>query len=240
MNIRSEKDAQNSVLLDTEKIRRARVLLIGAGGLGAPVAVNLASAGIGSLTVCDFDTVSPSNLNRQFLYTPDDVGKDKATLSAQRLSAFAPDCEIRALSRKIGSSNAEEIIKNSDMVILACDNTKTRLEVNRACVKGGVPLLNCGIAGAGGGIYLYIPEKTPCLACFTEEGDESADKRTLGAAAGIIGGFAATVALRALSGEYDKNAGVLTIIDTVSGTADKLLIHKKSNCKICGGDLNAR
>lgn len=236
IRITEAKDNYNSVLLNTEKIRNSDVLLVGVGGLGCGTAVHLAAAGIGRLTVCDFDKVNLRNMNRQFFYQPDDVGKDKAALAALKLSSFAPDCEIKAISEKITSENVFDIVQNHNMVILACDNNKVRLRVNEVCVRKKIMLLDSGISAGCGSVYLYIPDKAPCLACFTKSNEESADKRTISAAAGVISGFASMTALRTLSGEEDENAGKLNIIDTVNGTVDRLVIRKKQNCKICGGD----
>lgn len=238
MGIAEEKDMGNCVLYNVKNLRSSKVLLIGAGGLGCGIGVHLAAAGVGEITVCDYDTVSIRNLNRQFFYNPDDVGKDKAQIAAVKLSDFAPDCKIHAITRKVNHKNVEETVAGYDMVILACDNIKVRLYANSACVKERIMLLDSGISAGCGSVYLYIPDKTPCLACFTKNGEESEEKRTVSAAAGVISGYAAMTALRALSGENDENEGKLNIIDTVNGTVDRLSIHKKKHCKICGGDVN--
>lgn len=238
MGIAEEKDFGNRVLYNVEKLRSSKVLLIGAGGLGCGIGVHLAAAGIGEITVCDYDTVSIRNLNRQFFYNPNDVGKDKAQIAAVKLSDFAPDCKIQSITRKVNHKNVDETVAGYDIVILACDNTKVRLYANSACVKQKIMLLDSGIAAGCGSVYLYIPEKTPCLSCFTKMGEESEDKRTVSAAAGVISGFAAMTALRTLSGSDDGNVGKLNIIDTVNGTVDRLPIQRKKNCKICGGDMN--
>lgn len=234
MNIKSEKDRQNAALFDTDKLRNSRVLLIGLGGLGSPVAYALAGAGIGKLTLCDKDTVSESNLNRQTLYTAKDIGKSKAKTACDVLSSFAPDCDIDFIDEEVNESNADFLVSDNDLVILAADNNRVRFDVNKACAKQGVMLLNIGIAKAFGSIYLYIPGKTPCLACALGE-TESKDKRTCAACCGTIGSLAAMRALSALCGA-DIHEGKIAVIDCLELTADLLPVRRRNGCDICGGD----
>ena len=235
MSQQTAKELQNGCLLDTERLRGVRVGIVGAGGLGCNVAVHLAGAGVGTLTLFDFDTVSESNLNRQFLYEPSDIGEQKAALAAQRLSRFAPECSITALCRKIDSSNAAELTDGFDLVILACDNLKTRLAVNFARVHAAKPLMDCGISRGCGSAYLYTPG-VACLGCVLDALRESADKRTVSAAAGAVGSFAAMAALAYLSGKSGLKPGELLLIDAVGATAEKLPVKKSHECKICGGE----
>lgn len=238
MNLSLEKDSQNSCLLDTDSLRGSRALLIGAGGLGCNIAVHLAGAGVGKISVCDFDSVSQSNLNRQFLYTEADIGRFKADAAAAALAKYAADCSVTSVNIKITAENAAQAVSGFDLVALACDNIQTRLAVNRACTENKTTLLDSGIAGACGRVYLYIPGKTACLNCIMEGEKESADKRTVSAAAGAVGSFAAMTALLFLSGAKSQ-AGKLILIDTVNYTTDVLSVKKSNECKICGGDINA-
>ena len=234
MYIKSEKDRQNAALFDTDKLRNSKVLLIGLGGLGSPVAYALAGAGIGKLTLCDKDTVSESNLNRQTLYTAKDIGKSKAKTACNVLSSFAPDCDIDFFDEEVNESNVEALVSDYNLVILAADNNRVRLDVNKACAKQKVMLLNVGIANAFGSIYLYIPGKTPCLACALGE-SESKDKRTCAACCGAVGSLAAMRALSALCGA-DIHEGKIAVIDCLELTVDLLSIRQRSGCDICGGE----
>ena len=234
MYIKSEKDRQNAALFDTDKLRNSKVLIIGLGGLGSPVAYALAGAGIGKLTLCDKDTVSESNLNRQTLYTAKDIGKSKAKTACDVLSSFAPDCDIDFIDEEVNESNADFLVSDNDLVILAADNNRVRFDVNKACAKQGVMLLNVGIANAFGSIYLYIPGKTPCLACVLGE-TESNDKRTCAACCGAVGSLAAMRALSALCGA-DIHEGKIAVIDCLELTVDLLSIRQRSGCDICGGE----
>ena len=234
MYIKNEKDRQNAALFDTDKLRNSKVLIIGLGGLGSPVAYALAGAGIGKLTLCDKDTVSGSNLNRQTLYTAKDIGKSKAKTACNVLSSFAPDCDIDFFDEEVNESNAEALVSDYNLVILAADNNRVRLDVNKACAKQKVMLLNVGIAKAFGSIYLYIPGKTPCLACALGE-TESKDKRTCAACCGVVGSLAAMRALSALCGA-DIHEGKIAVIDCLELTVDLLSIRQRSGCDICGGE----
>lgn len=234
MNIKSDKDRQNSVLFDTDRLRSSRVLLIGLGGLGSPTAFALAGGGVGSITLCDSDRVSAENLNRQTLYSACDIGESKVKASFDRLSAFAPDCKFDCLDIFVGEENAAEITDGFDLVILAVDNNKVRFEVNKACVKNKIKLMNIGISGVYGSIYLYEPDITPCLSCVLSD-TESPDKRTSAAPCGIIGSFAAMRALDALCGN-DRSKGKLTVIDCREATVDSLSVRRRCGCNICGGE----
>ena len=234
MYIKNEKDRQNAALFDTDKLRNSKVLIIGLGGLGSPVAYALAGAGIGKLTLCDKDTVSESNLNRQTLYTAKDIGKSKAKTACDVLSSFAPDCDIDFIDEEVNESNADFLVSDNDLVILAADNNRVRFDVNKACTKQGVMLLNVGIAKAFGSIYLYIPGKTPCLACALGE-TESKDKHTCAACCGAVGSLAAMRALSALCGA-DIHEGKIAVIDCLELTVDLLSIRQRSGCDICGGE----
>lgn len=234
MNIKNAKDRQNSALFDTDILRKSKVLLIGLGGLGSPIAFALAGAGIGKLTLCDKDTVSESNLNRQTLYTVNDIGKSKAKAACLSLSAFAPDCDIDFIDAQIDEGNAESTVSGYDLVILAADNNRVRFDVNKACVKKKIRLLNAGITKNFGSIYLYVPEKTPCLACVLSE-SESPDKRTCAACCGAVGSLAAMRALSALcTGEAEN--GNFAVIDCRDMTIDLLPIKRQNGCNICGGE----
>lgn len=233
MILREEKDRQNSALLPPETLRAKRVTLLGAGGLGSPAAVQFAGAGV-SLTVLDGDTVSLSNLNRQFLFAAADEGKPKAALAADRLRAFAPDCDFTPVCEFLTDDNADRLLAGSDLMFLATDNNDARFAANRWCVRNGVPFVCVGVAGACGTIYLCRPRETACLACCWPE-RESPDKRTLAAAAGAVSSLGATLALRALCGDY-SDAGNLFLLDAKSMTLDRLPVKQAADCPVCGGN----
>lgn len=203
--------------------------VIGVGGLGCNVCVHLVGAGIGKIYICDFDTVGISNLNRQFLYTLDDVGKEKAFAAKERLGAYAPKCEIIALNRKIKAAHELDFISDADVVILCVDNIETRKTVSDFCIRYGKALVNGAINGLLGSCYMYIPHETPCLDC---SGMLTESKNTLSVSttAGVIGALTASLAQRYLTGDK-ACGGKLYIYDNeeIKG----LKIKKQSVCKIC-------
>jgi len=216
-----------------EKLKNSSVLVVGAGGLGCNVLVHLAGAGIGKIGICDYDTVSQTNLNRQFIYNFDDIGKLKADLAVQRLSLFAPDCDFLELNFKITDKNAADAVNGFDMVIIACDNLKTRLIINKACVENSIPFVNAGVAELEGNVFLYVPQKTPCLSCLYENAGESPSKNTLSAAAGIVGSFAALNAIMFLANGKHEDIGNFILLDLNKNEIEKLPVKKYSGCKIC-------
>ncbi|MCQ2463649.1 MAG: ThiF family adenylyltransferase, partial [Clostridia bacterium] len=139
--------------------------VIGCGGLGCNVAVHLAGSGIGRLYLCDYDTVSESNLNRQFLYTKDDTGFFKTQRAAEKLSKYSPDTEIIAVNKKITEPDDLAFAGKCDIIFIAADNNALRRTVTDFCYLHNVPFVNGGINGFYGTVYLCVPGKTPCTEC---------------------------------------------------------------------------
>ena len=209
--------------------------VIGCGGLGCNVAVHLAGAGIGKLTLVDFDAVSQSNLNRQFLYTAEDTGKPKAMLAAERLKKYSPDTEITYINKKICDTDNLEEIKYCDIVFLAVDNNEARKILQDFCTANSILLVNGGINGFCGTAYLYVPEKSPCLSCAGLMEKESKKIISVSSTAGIIGALEAEIGIKYLLGKTDI-AGTLHIYD--NGEINKLKIKPQSDCGICGVKKN--
>ncbi len=208
--------------------------VIGCGGLGCNIAVHLAGAGIGKLRLVDYDTVSESNLNRQFLYSIEDTGNFKAELAAERLKKYAPNTDITFLNKKIESTEDLNEIKNFDIVFLAVDNNEARKVLQSFCAENKIPLVNGGINGFLGTAYLYIPEVSPCLDCAGLTMKESGGK-SVSSTAGIIGALEAEIGIKYLLGD-DEAAGILHIYD--NGEINKLKIKPQENCGICGVNKN--
>lgn len=208
--------------------------VIGCGGLGCNIAVHLAGAGIGKLRLVDYDTVSESNLNRQFLYSTEDTGNFKAELAAGRLKKYVPNTDITFLNKKIESTEDLDEIKNFDIVFLAVDNNEARKVLQDFCAENKIPLVNGGINGFLGTAYLYVPEKSPCLDCAGLTEKESGGK-SVSSTAGIIGALEAEIGIKYLLGD-DETAGILHIYD--SGEINKLKIKPQKNCGICGVNKN--
>lgn len=190
------------------EISKNSAVIVGCGGLGTNAAVHLAGAGIGRLLLVDFDTVEERNLNRQFFYTKDDVGKEKCKVLAERLCAYAPETEIKSHCGKFDNS----LTDGYDIIIIAVDNIQTRKVINKFCRDSQTPCVNGSIDGFFGTAYLFIPGKTPDLekaGCLN-----TADKRMLSpsATAGIIGSLEAQLAVDYFLGKTEQ-AGKLYIYD---------------------------
>lgn len=184
----------------------------GLGGLGCNIAVHLAGAGVGRLILCDFDKVSESNLNRQFLYTKEDVGKSKADSAKSRLSLYAPEISIASFDIKIGKDPIPEIIKASDMIFLAVDNKKARENIASFCEKEGIPLMMGGIDGFYGKTYLYVPQISPTpKKAGMLEGKKA--QSNISATAGVIGSLQAATGIQYLLTGDKSLGGVLTVFD---------------------------
>ena len=189
--------------------------VIGCGGLGNNAATHLAGAGIGRLVLCDYDTVERSNLNRQFMYTGADIGKPKVRLLKERLSAYAPDCLIEAVEKKITSPDDLSFALGCDIMLACLDNTETRGVLDKFCTDAGIPLINGGITGFYGTCYFYVPGKTPSLEQAGLLAPPKEKPKSVSSTAGIIGALMAEIA-----GRYFLNdsppAGRLLVYDGCS------------------------
>ena len=189
-------------------ISKNSALIVGCGGLGTNVAVHLAGAGIGRLRLVDYDTVEERNLNRQFFYTKDDIGKPKSSLLSERLSAYAPEVKIDCRTERFDGSMAEGF----ELIVIAVDNIKTRKEVNAFCRKSGKPCVNGSINGFFGTAYLFIPGKTSDLeaaGCLVEPTKKPSSPSSTAA---LIGAAEAKLATDYFLNDY-QSAGTLYIYD---------------------------
>ncbi len=212
------------------EMKNCSALLIGCGGLGCNVAVHLVGAGIGKLTLCDFDTVSESNLNRQFLYTKEDIGEKKAAAAKARLQAYSDDSEITAFSEKIKSLSDLEKAGKADIIFSAVDNPETRKLLMEYSLRYSVPCVFGVIDGFYGMSYLFIPGITPCIHCAAL--CESVGIRSsVSATAGIIGSCEAALGIEYLITNDSALGGKLLVYD--SGNFDTLPINPSKNCEIC-------
>lgn len=204
--------------------------LIGCGGLGCNIAVHLAGMGIGRLILCDFDKVSQSNLNRQFLFRACDTGQSKCLKAAESLRAYAPEIDIVSKDIKINCKEDLSFALDCDIILLAVDNHQARDTVSEFCTENKIPLVTGGIDGFYGLCYLYIPQVSPCPACagFSEI---SRAKHNVSATAGIIGSAQAALAAAYLTENNPTLSGKLLIYD--NGLTDTLEILPGKTCRIC-------
>jgi molybdopterin-synthase adenylyltransferase len=235
----NERYARQAALMGEEgqlKLARARVLVLGAGGLGSPLLYYLAAAGVGFLTVVDGDRISESNLNRQILYTEADLGCGKAERAAERLRALNSKVCVTSVSSRFTMENGSALVSESDVVALALDNRETRLLANRLCVAQGKPLVDGGIDGWSGYVTAVVPGETPCLACWFE------DRRiaghipvSLGAMAGIVGSLEALAVVEKLLNRPGL-AGKLLFINGSEWTLAPQCAGRRPECPVCGNN----
>ena len=192
-------------------LRDRTAAVIGCGGLGCHIATHLVCAGIERLIICDFDTVSESNLNRQFLYTYADVGKPKVQLAKERLSAINPDAVIEAVSEKIKRPKDLSFADGADIVFAALDNLDARKTLQEYCRRKGKPLANGGVNGFYGTAYLWIPGRTPDLAAAGLLERANARTVSISSTVGIIAALEAQLGIQYLTGRKDV-AGRLHIL----------------------------
>ena len=233
----NERYSRQAMLLGEEgqmKLSRARVLVLGAGGLGSPLLYYLAAAGVGFLTVVDGDRVSESNLNRQILYTEADLGCGKAERAAERLRFLNGTVRITSVAARFTEENGPAMVAESDLVALALDNRETRLLANRICVAQGKPLVDGGINGWGGYVTAVIPGETPCLACWFEERQTAGHvPMSLGAMAGTIGSLEALAVIERLL-DGPGPAGKLLLFNGAEWTLSPMPVERRPGCPVCG------
>jgi molybdopterin/thiamine biosynthesis adenylyltransferase len=221
-----------------QRIAAGSVLLIGAGGIGCAAAAYLASSGVGHLVIADFDTVDASNLGRQVLYTPDDVGKRKVEVAAQRLGAVNPDIRITAITDRLQGEALAEAVASADLVLDGCDNFATRFQVNDACVAAGRRLISGAAIRLEGQMAVFGPdyETAPCYRCLYAEADESMDScagnGVLSPVPGVIGTMMAVEALKYFAG-IESDTSSLHLYDAAATEFHSLRIQKREDCPAC-------
>ncbi len=223
-----------------EKLLDSSVLLIGAGGLGCPLALYLAAAGVGRLGLVDNDTVDTSNLQRQILYRTDDVGRSKVAVAQERVHALNPDVEVIAYETQLSSDNALEIFADYDVVVDGTDNFPTRYLSNDACVLLGKPNVYGSIFRFEGQASVFDARTGPCYRCLFPEPPppgavpSCAEGGVLGVLPGIIATIQATEAIKLLIGRGRSLSGRLLLYDALSMEFNEFQLKKDPDCPVCG------
>ncbi len=223
-----------------EKLLQAKVLVIGAGGLGAPSIYYLAAAGVGKVGIVDSDHVELSNLHRQILYTTVDVGKQKTNKAKERVAATNPDVEVMTYPIRLSSKNALEILNDYDLIVDGSDNFPTRYLVNDACVLLNKPLFHGAFFQFEGQAMSIIPGEGPCYRClFPEPPPPGAvpscqEAGVLGALAGVIGLIQTTEAIKYILGIGRLLVGKLLIFNALEMSFREIKVLKEKSCPICG------
>ena len=222
------------------KLLQAKVLLVGAGGLGSPAAYYLAAAGVGTLGIIDNDVVDISNLQRQILHANDRVGMPKVESAKKTLEGLNPDVKVIPYQAKLTSENIMEIIKDYDLIIDGCDNFPTRYLVNDACVLTGKPNVHGSIFQFEGQATVFYPGKGPCYRCLypepppAEMAPSCAEAGVLGVLPGLIGVVEALEAVKLILGKGDSLVGRLLHFNTLTMEINTLKLRRDPNCPMCG------
>jgi molybdopterin-synthase adenylyltransferase len=220
----------------------AHALVVGAGGLGSPVALYLGTAGVGRITLIDHDAVDLTNLQRQIAHNLERVGRPKAESAREAVAAINPDVLVRPLVMRADAQVLDELVPQADVVIDCCDNFATRHAINRACFAHGKPLVSGAAIRLDGQVSVYDPRRAdcPCYACVFPQDQEFEETRcaTMGVFAplvGIIGAMQASEALRLLAGVGTSLAGRLQMLDGRSMEWSEMRLKRDPGCPVCGG-----
>ena len=222
-----------------KRLAKASALVVGAGGLGSALLFCLAGAGVGRIGVAEFDTISESNLNRQFLHTTDGIGEDKLDSALTRLKAFNPTLLYEPHHCRIDESNAAALIADYDIVIAAVDNLTSREILNHTCVKLGKPLVNGGVNGMFGTLQIIEPGKTACLTCLYGENPKAPPASSFAPVVSTISSLMAQSALLLMLGMPNPLPNMLLYFDGERLTFEKIPIPRNPSCPVCGG-VNAK
>jgi sulfur-carrier protein adenylyltransferase/sulfurtransferase len=222
------------------KLKQAKVLCIGTGGLGAPLGLYLAAAGVGRIGLVDFDSVDLTNLQRQILFSTSDVGRPKIEAAAERLQGMNPEIQIDRLQTRLTSENAFEVLEGYDIVVDGTDNFPTRYLVNDACVLLGKPNVYGSIFRFEGQVTIFGAPGGPCYRCLYPEPPppglvpSCAEGGVLGVLPGIVGAIQAAETLKLIMGRGDPLVGRLLLFDALAMRFRELKLRKNPECPVCG------
>jgi len=222
-----------------KKLKQARVLMIGTGGLGSPLGLYLAAAGVGTMGVVDFDVVDESNLQRQVLYSQSDVGRPKIEAAAERLRGINRHIKIEPYETRLDSSNALDLFKDYDIIVDGTDNFPTRYLVNDACVLTGKPNVYGSIFRFEGQVSIFWGQKGPCYRCLFAEPPppglvpSCAEGGVLGVLPGIVGALQANEVIKLILGAGDPMIGRLLLFDALGMKFRELKLRKNPECPVC-------
>lgn len=222
-----------------EKLKAARVLVVGAGGLGSPAALYLAAAGCGTLGLLDCDPVELSNLQRQVLFDTGALGRSKAVAGRERLMALNPEIRVIAHELELSAANVLEIIAAYDLVLDGSDRLATRYVVNDACVLGARALVSAAVHRFEGQLFTYVPGRGPCYRCLFPHAEDGvvancAQAGVLGVLPGVLGALQATEALKLITGVGEPLLGRLLLYDALAMRFRELRARRRSDCAVCG------
>lgn len=222
-----------------QALLNAHVVLVGAGGLGSPIALYLAAAGVGELTLIDFDEVDTSNLQRQIAHTTDRVGLPKVDSAKQSCLAINPDIKVHACNVELNADNVAELLQPASVVVDASDNFSVRFLVNDTCVSLRTPLVSAAAIRLEGQLSVFRNDRadSPCYRCLhpnaVDQGDSCSQSGVLGPVVGVMGTLQALETIKVIAGIGEDMAGQLLLFDASCCEWTKLRLNKRTDCAVC-------
>jgi len=225
-------------VIGQKKLLKSSVLIVGAGGLGSPIAIYLTALGIGKIGIVDKDNVEISNLSRQIIFETNDVNKNKSSAAISKLKKINPDIQFKSFNKNLTITNINQIAKKFDLIVDGSDNFRTRFLINNYCLKNKKILVSGAISKFDGQVYTFnfSKKKSPCLRCFIPRMPRNPDidnceyEGVLGPLAGIIGSIQANEAVKEILGIGNSLCGHILIIDALKLTFRKVKLNKRSDC----------
>ena len=225
-------------VIGQKKLLKSSVLIVGAGGLGSPIAIYLTALGIGKIGIVDKDNVEISNLSRQIIFETNDVNKNKSSAAISKLRKINPDIQLQSFNKNLAITNINQIAKKFDLIVDGSDNFRTRFLINDYCLKNKKILVSGAISKFDGQVYTFnfSKKKSPCLRCFIPRMPRNPDidnceyEGVLGPLAGIIGSIQANEAVKEILGIGNSLCGHILIIDALKLTFRKVKLNKRSDC----------
>jgi len=217
------------------KLKGARVMVAGAGGLGDPISLYLVAAGVGYVAIVDKDAVELSNLNRQILHWSNDIGKLKNVSAIEKLRQLNPEIRVEATQKAITSDNARELVKAFTVVVDGLDHWSTRFLLNKACVEERIPFVHAGVYSLYGQITTILPGKGPCLQCILPKIPPEEEKfPVLGATAGTLGLLEALETIKIITGLGEPLVGRMLHFDGETMSFQEIRVERRRSCPVCG------
>ncbi len=217
-----------------EKLKRARVFIAGAGGLGCPISIYLANAGIGTIRLVDHDTIELSNLNRQILHWHEDVSRPKIDSASEKLRRMNPELKIETIKETMTEGNLSELTRGFDVIVDAMDNIPTRYLLNKVAIEHGVPFFHGAIWGLEGRAMTVIPGKSACLGCVYHGVPPRTKFPVLGVTPAVIGCIEATEVIKYLVGIGELLTNRILIYDGLNMKFTEINVKRNPDCEYCG------
>jgi len=216
------------------KLKQARVLIAGAGGLGSPAAIYLSVAGVGTLGIVDHDTVALSNLNRQILHAEADIGQPKCDSARKNLKQLNATTKVEAVTETLTEANVNSVVAGFGVVIDALDNLSTRYLLNQAVVSQGIPLIHGAVDGFQGRVMTILPGRSACLQCMHKGPVAEKTVPVIGVTPAVIGGLQATEAIKYITGIGELLAGRMISYDGLTLKFNEFKVERNPECQACG------